>query len=215
MHLSRPSISIVVILVVVLWALYLVLFNGVVLDWSHAKPFSLVVTSLVVIGFWFEHQLWRKRPFKRFVNLPDLRGTWQAELQSDFIRPGESEPVPPIRCYFPIAQSYSNLSLGLLTPESSSTLIAHNIRPSEIGDGHQIVGVYRNEPKVEVREQSAIHRGALILNTHGPKENPTSLTGEYWTDRGNRGSLKLERRVDEIYSRFQDAEAAFRSESTE
>ena len=208
-HLSRLSISVILGLVAFLWGLYLVFIDDIPLSWSHVRPFSIVVAGLVVSGLWFEHQLWRVEPFKRFVKLPDIRGTWEAELQSNYVRPDEAEPIPPIHCFFPVEQSYSKLKLGMLTPESSSWLIAHNILPADIGEGHQIVGVYRNEPKVDVRDRSEIHRGTFILKTHGPSDKPTSLTGEYWTDRNTMGSLKLTRRVDKVYSKFEDADAAF------
>lgn len=123
--------------------------------------------------------------------------------------PGETEPVPPIRCFFPVEQSYSHLKFGMLTPESSSSFIAHNILPSDVGDGYQIIGVYRNEPKMDVRDRSDIHRGTLIIKTHGSLDRPSSLTGEYWTDRTTKGSLRLDRRIDKVHSRYEDADAAF------
>ena len=211
MHLSRISISVVVTLVAALWALYLFFVEGVSLGWAHIRPFSVVVGGLVLVGLWFEHFLWRQWPFKYMVKLPDIRGTWEAVLQSDYVRPGETEPVPPIRCFFPVEQTYSHLKFGMLTRESSSWLIAHSILPADVGDGYQIVGVYRNEPKMDVRDRSDTHRGALILKTHGPSGKPTSLTGEYWTDRTTKGSLRLESRIDKVHSQFEDAGAAFLS----
>ena len=209
MHLSRVSISIVVGLAALIWAAYLRFIENIPLEWSHAKPFSVVVTGLLVIGLWFEHQLWRLPPFRSVVKTPDVRGTWEAELQSTYVPPGEMEPVPPIRCFFVVEQTYSTLRLGLLTPESSSSLVAHSIIPSAIGDGFQIVGLYRNEPKVGVRERSEIHRGALFLNSHGAAVKPTSLSGEYWTDRNTGGSISLKSRIDTIHSEFESAAAAF------
>lgn len=213
MHLSRTSISIIVVIVVALWALYLYFVEGIPLDWNYARPYSVVVAGLIALGFWFEKQLWRLPPISRFVKLPDIRGTWEAELQPIDIRSGETEPIQPIRCFFPIEQSYSTLRLGLLTPESSSALIAHSILPAEIGDGYQVVGVYRNEPKVAFRERSEIHRGSLILRTHGSATKPNMLTGEYWTDRNTSGSVRLMRKVNKIFTNFDDAAAAFASSS--
>lgn len=209
MHLSRTSISTIVVIVVALWALYLYFVEGIPLNWQYARPYSVVLAGLIGLGFWFEKQLWRLPPICRLVKLPDIRGTWEAELHSSYKRPGETDPIPPIRCFLPIEQSYSTLRLGLLTPESSSALIAHNILPAEIGDGYQIVGVYRDEPKVAFRERSEIHRGALILRTHGSAIKPNMLTGEYWTDRNTSGSIKLMRKVNKIFTDFDEAAAAF------
>jgi hypothetical protein len=205
-HLSRVSISIVVVLVAFLWAVYLIFVENVPLSWAHAAPFSVVVGGLVLVGMWFEHQLWRLPLIDRFVKRPNLRGTWEAELKSSYEKPGTDEPI---RCFIAIKQSYSTLQFRLMTPESESWLIAESITASPKGGDYQVVGVYINQPNVHVRNRSEIHRGTLWLDTHGPKERPTALSGEYWTDRGTKGTLSLNRRVTKIHSRFNDAATEF------
>ena len=69
--------------------------------------------------------------------------------------------------------------------------------------------MYTNKPSAEVRDRSQIHYGALLLDTHGPARKPTSLTGEYWTDRETKGTLTFSRRIDKVHSRFDEAASGF------
>ena len=90
-------------------------------------------------------------------------------MRSRYIRPGETEPVPPITCYMSVTQTLTLLRMKLMTPESSSVFIADRIRPLPAGEGYQVMGVYTNEPSIPLRDArvSEIHQGALLLETHG------------------------------------------------
>jgi hypothetical protein len=201
-HLSRVGISVAVVLTALLWWAYLAIFGERLPTWADAAPFSFVVGGLVILGLWFEHGLWHARGIRKLVGRPVMRGTWKGELAPA----GADEPIP---CFVAVTQSYSRLQMHLMTEESVSWLVADDVRKSSKNDGYQVVGVYTNQPRVKVRERSAIHRGTLWLETHGAHDLPASLSGEYWTDRGTMGALRLDRRTDEIYSRFDEAVAAF------
>lgn len=209
MHLSRIGISVAVAIAAILWGIYLWIFEGRLPCLSDLAPFSFVVTGLLLIGMWFEYKLWRVGSISKLVNRPDIRGTWEGELVSSYIDPKTREQVPPIECYLAVTQRFSYLQMRQMTKESESWLIADDTRKSDKGDGYQIVGVFTNKPGVEVRDRSQIHYGALLLDTHGLSDRPTSLTGEYWTDRETKGKLTFERRVDKVHSRFDDAAAEF------
>jgi hypothetical protein len=116
-----------------------------------------------------------------------------------------------IICYMCVKQTLSKLQMHLMTPESESWFIADNIRPSPNGSGYQVIGVYTNEPNVHLRDEriSEIHQGALIIETHGPNLRPTTLTAKYWTDRKTTGTMDFTMRVNEVYTRFADAQIGF------
>lgn len=196
-----------------IWAVSLWV-NGTELSWAMLAPFSLVVGALA--GGWaaFERWVWRSRWLHGwFVKRPDLRGTWKVTLRSNFIPPGETEPVPPITCYMAVTQTLTLLQMKLMTPDSSSVFIADRIRLSPGGEGYEVIGVYTNEPSIHLRDEgvSEMHQGALRLETHGPSHRPYALTGKYWTDRKTVGSMALANRVKARYSRFDDANQAFSS----
>lgn len=209
MHLSRAGISIGVGITAALWVLHLWIFESRPPSWSDLAPFSFVVGGLVLIGLWFEHQLWRTKLINAMLDKPDVRGTWKCETRSTHEDKETGEPIPPILCFVAVTQSFSALQLHMMTPESESWLIASDIRKSQKGSGYLVVGVYTNQPDVHIRRRSEIHRGTVWLDTHGSDWRPESLTGEYWTDRDTKGSLTLSDRSGRIFSRFDEADSHF------
>jgi len=211
MRFQRIHITVFLGLAIVLWGVVLCI-QGTPVSWELMRPFSAVVGALVVLGLAFDLWLWRLPALHGwFVRRPDLRGTWQVELQSSYVRPGETQPVPPITAYAAVTQTLSRLQIKLMTPESSSYFIADHIRPSPSGEGYQVIGVYTNEPKVHLRDAriSEMHQGALLLETHGPSSCPRTMTGKYWTDRRTVGEMDFGRRVRKLHTRFEDADKAF------
>lgn len=208
--LTRLQITVLLGLTVGVWWLVL-LFQGTPISRQHLTPFTVVVGFLVVVSLAFEHFLWHQRVLQGwFVKRPDLRGTWRVDLQSNWVDPDTKNQVPSIQCFMGITQTFSKLHLHLMTPESESWSIADRICASVKGNGYTIVGVYTNHPHLELRgKRSEIHLGAIVLDTHGPSMfRPDVLTGEYWTDRTTKGTMTLSRRVDNLYTRYKDAQNA-------
>lgn len=87
-----------------------------------------------------------------------------------------------------IHQTFTGVHLRLLTPESHSVTVTATVM-QEHDQRSSVAGIYRNEPKLAVRDRSPIHYGGLRLLVVGAGED--RLQGEYWTDRGTRGSLDL------------------------
>ena len=129
------------------------------------------------------------------------------ELQSEWPDPNTGQAIGPITCYMAVRQSLTTLSMRLMTAESSSWLIAHKI--VEENDGvFFVIGVYTNEPKLELRgDRSEIHYGALRLQVQG--KPPASLEGNYWTDRKTRGMMRLSNRRTEIFSTYDEARCQY------
>ncbi|MBE9580943.1 MAG: hypothetical protein IMF18_04925 [Proteobacteria bacterium] len=212
MKLERLHITAFVGIAAIIWAVVL-MCQGTPINWDHARPFSVVVSSLVGLGLLFELIFWRLPVFHGwFFKRPDLRGTWRVEIQSSYMHPETNERVPLIVCYMGVKQTLSTLNMHLMTPESESWLIADHVRISPKGNGFQIIGVYTNEPNVHLRDEriSEMHQGAIIIETHGPSLRPKTLTAKYWTDRKTTGTMEFTERINDVSTRFVDAEKAFR-----
>lgn len=210
---SRLHVTVFVGLAVIVWALLLSLRHTPI-SWDHLWPFSFVVGFLVLVGIAFENFLWRLRLLHGwFVKLPDLRGTWKGTLQSDWTDNVTQQRVPPTACFVGVVQTFSTLNIHLMTVESESWLISKDIRESRKSDGYQVVGVYTNQPHSFLRgAHSEIHLGALILETHGISQaRPSTLTGEYWTDRKTKGTVVLEKVTKVVWTRFEDAAKMFKA----
>jgi len=207
--LSRLHISSFIGLTIAVWLLALWVQGMPVLSADFLKPFGIVVGAIVLVVTVFNKYLWSLRIFRGwYVKRPDLRGTWKVELKSSWINPETGKIIDPIYGYAVIRQSLTSISFRLITKESKSVLIAHSIDQQEDEDLFKLVGVYRNEPKIELQGiRSEIHHGSFALEIHG---SPVyELQGHYWTDRGTKGGMKLSGRVLKLYDTYEQAEIEY------
>jgi hypothetical protein len=204
MDLGR-YIKAILYLAVGVWAVVL-FFTGQPITSSFFRPVSTVTTIVVLAVMVFELWLW-KLPFLHdwLVKRPVIDGTWKAELRSNW-KDTDGIGIVPIEGYVVIRQSLQSLSIRLLTPESSSKLVGTEIVCSVDGL-YCVSGVYRNEPRFQVRERSPIHYGAVWLEVI---EAPSKmLKGHYWTDRNTAGELVLSERQGKTFQDFNSAHAYY------
>jgi hypothetical protein len=204
--ISRLHLTPIVLFIGLVW-LGLLFINGVAVELVWLKHLSIVVPVLLVALGAFDRWLW-KWPWLNgwFANRPVLCGTWRVELTSEWVNPATGVRPAPIICYMAVRQTFSSLSMRLMTSESTSELVAERILVAPDGVS-KAVGVYMNQPKLSVREHSAIHHGALLLDVHG--DPPTALEGSYWTDRESRGTMRLTDRRAKVFSSYEEAARAF------
>lgn len=190
---------------VAVWAVILFV-SGQSISSAVLRPVSMVTSIVVLLSIAFELWLW-KLPFLHgwFVKRPVIEGTWRAELRSNW-KDARGAAIPPIQGYMVIRQTFLNLSLRILTAESSSHLVGTEIVCSDDGL-YCVSGVYRNEPAYQHREHSPIHYGAVWLQVI---EKPTQkLEGHYWTDRNTAGELRLTDRQKQKFQDFNSAQAHY------
>jgi hypothetical protein len=188
---------------VAVWAVVLFV-SGQSISSALLRPFSMVTSIVVLLSIAFELWLW-KIPLLHdwFVKRPVIEGTWRAELRSNW-KDANGAAIQPIQGYMVIRQTFLNLSLRLLTAESSSHLVGTEIVCSDDGL-YCVSGVYRNEPAYQNRGRSPIHYGAVWLQVI---EKPTQkLEGHYWTDRNTAGELRLTDRQKQKFQDFNSAQA--------
>lgn len=208
--ISRLHLTLIVLLVGAAWLVLLVI-NGVAVELRWLESLTTVVPVLLVLLGVFDKWLW-KSPWLTgwFTNRPVLCGTWQVELQTKWVDPRTGSSPGPIACYMAVRQTFSSLSMRLMTPESASKLIAPNI---ERDDGvFRVAGIYVNEPSLTQRgedsdKRSEIHYGALLLNVQG--RPVAALEGRYWTDRCTMGTMRFRARKEKVFENFEEAHAAF------
>lgn len=204
--LTRLHVTSFIGLTILVWLLALWAQGMPVLDAQFVKPFSLVVGVIFFVVTCFNKMCWAWPIFRGwYVKRPDLRGTWKVELQSGWINPETKESIPPIKGYAVIRQTLTSLSLRLFTKESKSVLVAHSIEIQEDDELFKLVGVYRNEPSIELQGvRSEIHYGAFSLDVHGCPV--AELEGHYWTDRSTKGKMKLFGRVKDLCANYEQAQ---------
>jgi len=170
---------------------------------------STVITVVLYAVIAFDLWLW-KMPFLHdwFVKRPVIDGTWKVELRSNWKDSAASgATVAPIEGYMVVRQTFSTLSMRLLTAESQSELVGTEIVCSADRQ-YCVSGVYRNESRFQVRQRSEIHYGAVWLRiiTQPTKQ----LSGHYWTDRATAGEIELISRQPKTFQTFDSAKLYYR-----
>lgn len=203
LFLSRLHITPLVVIAVVAYIISLAcsgfqVSGGLLLH--VAAPVPAVLLSLLVFDKW----AWKWRCLNSwFSRRPNLCGTWRGELRSSWIDPATGEPISPIPCFAVVRQTFTMLSIRLLTAESQSTLIAERILIANDGV-FQIACVYQNEPKTDLRGvRSEIHFGAMLLTVGTSPDR--ELFGHYWTDRSTKGEIQFRFCTQDVFESFDAA----------
>lgn len=153
------------------------------------SPIGPAVT-VAGVGLWlFDRWVWRMPGICKLHGRPVLHGTWHGELASDWVDPQTQQRVSPDPDVFLVVrQRFWHISVRLLTKESASESMLANFKAH--GDGvHQLVYVYANTPRAEVRHRSELHYGAVVLGA--PRDRSAGLEGHYFTDRKTRGDMRF------------------------
>lgn len=212
MKIQRSHIMVFLAVSILIWSLIL-LIRGELWSIRQYYPFFIVVGAMSALLFVFDKWLWSCRLFHPWlVDVPDLRGTWKVNLESDYVDPDTGQRVAPRIVFFCITQRLSAVQIYMYSQESESTLLAENIKPSNKGSGYQVVGVYSNKPGTLRRgKYNDMHLGALVLETHGKDHFPNQMTGQYWTNRQTTGFLNSKLRQQKICTTYEAAEKIFDS----
>lgn len=200
--MTRMQVTAFLALSLVFW-IAMLLWRGVPVTLEMLVPFGSVVGAVSATLMVFEKWIWHWPIFRGWlVRRPLIKGTWRAELRSSWVNPQTNEGIPPIIAFMVIRQTYSTLSLRLMTNESRSETISAAVEICSDGT-FEINCAYRNKPKTEYRHRSEVHYGAMLLSADAAL--PERLEGEYWTDRKTTGGVTLTDRSDTLFSTFEEA----------
>ena len=200
---SRPQLQVAIGTVIIVWAI-LLFVSGVTLKPSYLKPLSLAISIAYFVLLAFDRWLWRIPFVSRMLHCPVLRGTWKGQLQSNWIDPSTNEAAAAVDVFLVIRQTYSTISMRMLTKESASrSLVASLQAPRD--DVARASSTYQSVPRLLIQDRSRIHHGALMLEVEGSPGN--RLTGSYWTDRDTKGEVLLSARLPKPYTSFDEASA--------
>jgi hypothetical protein len=182
---------------------------GAVVD-GLARSFSLAVFTVFLAVCSFDLWLWRLPLLPRWVvDRPILAGTWKAELTVVWREKDGQERTNKFQGHMVVYQTYSAISMKLLTDTSSSRLVASEMT-AEKDQSYTFGAVYQATPTPEVRSSHGrmIHFGGMLLECQG--RCPDRLRGHFWTDEFSRGTLVLHPRwTGRHFGSWEAAQAAF------
>lgn len=201
----RPSRTAIQGIVLVVGGVYFVayLLKGLPTG-DLLQPLGAASAAAALAILAFDHFLWRF-PSLGFVlsRRPDIRGTWKGTLTSQWVDPETGRKRAPFAVYLVIRQTFWSITATLVTEESKSRTEMAILRKGSDGL-NQLLGVYQNTPRAEVRHRSPMHFGSFSLDVAiAPRR---SLQGHYWTDRNTIGDMEFAAHARETVSSFREAE---------
>jgi hypothetical protein len=185
----RNCLPAIVLVASLIWAA-LLYREGVPVSSDWIRLFGSVTAGVGFFYSVFDIWAWRLWGINRVVPMPDLNGTWRVTLRSEWKDPETGETPGPITAYMVVRQTYSTLSMRLMTAESESYLLAGSVTRST--DSLCVVaGLYQNTPQQSLRHRARYRRrlrpGRRILDepeysradgAEGPEEAEVSRLRE-------------------------------------
>ena len=152
-------------------------------------------TVITLISCIFCKIAWKWGLFRHWlIMVPDLNGTWEGVLESDWIAPGTNEKTAPINATLTIRQTLFRASCVLVTGESSSRSISSEFIIDPDAGTCKLVYTYQSDPNQILQDRSRIHYGTAVLNIKGTHGNRL-LDGDYWTGRRTSGHMSFHKNI--------------------
>ncbi|MDC2958157.1 hypothetical protein PO587_27295 [Streptomyces gilvifuscus] len=172
---------------------------------TEQKVLGFLPVIVLAIFAVFDNWLWRKGIIRKISRHPDLVGTWKGTLISMRVNDVHEEVEhPPIPIFIVVGQTYTSLSIRLLSEQSGSRSIAAFVQTNE-PDDYSVYYHYDNTPGLRFREGSPVHLGGARIDVTGA--TPSFLEGEYWTNRRSRGTFTARRVSSKKFGTYEQAAA--------
>jgi hypothetical protein len=180
------------------------LIYGITLPAGIARIFSLLPTILVLAFAIFDNWLWHVGLIPKLLRRPFLAGTWHGELTSYRRDDSDAQISSQHEIFFVIRQSFTTISLTLISAESKSRSAAAQVQMIQ-ADDYVVQYQYQNEPRLEFRRKgSSTHTGGASIEVGGHR--PKDIQGEYWTARETTGTFSLTRLAADRINSFDDGQ---------
>jgi len=149
----------------------------------------IVATADGIAYFVFTAWLWRWRRLQGWlIPFPDLNGTWQGHIQTNW-NDSEGNIPGPISTILTIKQSFGRMSCVMRTEEMESHSYVEGFCVDKDAQVRQLCYSYTSRPKAALRDRSTPHDGTILFNIIGTPVR--RLEGEYWTQRNTTGTVTL------------------------
>ena len=145
----------------------------------------LGAASIYGILYWaFDNYAWRVVRVSRFLNVPNLAGTWRCDGVSE-----DKQPPVPWTGQVVIVQSWDKIRIHLQTAQSSSDSVAAALL-DDSPVGFKLMYHYKNLPKPGEPADLAAHHGFAELTFSA--DGATALGGYFnGRGRGTHGTMRL------------------------
>ena len=158
--------------------------------WTALKTAYRTVPLLLLIWAGFAAYGWRWPIFQHWlVPFPDLDGTWEGTIQTNWENPKTDEIPGPIPVILTIKQSFLRVSCVMRTAEMTSRSYFADFWIDSDEQLRMLGYCYTSAPSLSVAERSQSHGGTMIVEIIGAPVD--KLKGVYWTTRKTTGEVTL------------------------
>lgn len=170
---------------------------------EYIKILPQVVSIDVIIYALFVNWGWKLKIFQHWlVPFPNLNGTWEGFIHSDWIDPKTNKKIDPIPVILTIKQKFSKTNCVMRTSEMTSQSYGEDFRIEKDRQIKQLVYSYSSKPKLSLSDRSSVHEGTVVFDILG---SPVlKLKGEYWTSRKTTGEIILKFREKKLLEEIPD-----------
>jgi hypothetical protein len=170
------------------------------LDTAYARATVTATSAVTLLLLGFDRWLWRYPPFRWAVRRPVLHGTWRLAQRTTY----EPRAHETMEAYLVVHQTYSSIRVNGLYAISDSQSLSADLA---IDTSRCVLSyIFRTDAHTMYRTGNAPSRGAAVLKV-GRKPQP-HLEGDYWMERGTRGSVKSVAYTSKTYDTFEAARRA-------
>lgn len=164
--------------------------SGIHIQAGAKQALSYLPTAITFLVTLWDLWIWRLPVLQRLAKRPWIAGTWSATLT-----PTAASHIPaggnrgPIKAYVIITQTFWSIGIRQYTAESRSDSIAAVWSQLADHPDSTLTYNYANRPRQEFETRSHPHLGTAALDVVGLR--PSSITGDYFTDRYTKGDMTL------------------------
>lgn len=172
----------------------LALLQGAKIDSALLRAVIPASSAVIFLLFVFDRWAWRWPFVCGLVKRPNLHGTWKCELRSSY----EGRVGEVIESYLVIDQTYSRICVRMLFDRSQSISMSGDL--VEEGGRCVLYYVFRSEKSALEPDSNPPARGAADLKIS--RKPSLALEGDYWMERGTKGTLATVGRSRALYDTF-------------
>jgi hypothetical protein len=179
----------------------LALLQGGKIDSALLRAVIPASSAVILLLFVFDRWAWRWSCFDALIKRPKLHGTWKCELRTSY----EGRAGEVIESYLAIDQTYTRICVRMLFDRSQSISMSGDL----VDEGGRCVlyYVFRSEKSALEPDSNPPARGAADLKVS--RKPILALEGDYWMERGTKGTLLTVGHNEALYESFGAARAIF------
>ncbi|GBG06196.1 hypothetical protein PAT3040_00709 [Paenibacillus agaridevorans] len=183
---------------IVAFCLSILIVTADISDVTFMNVFKSISTATLItfiFHFVFKKWIWQYQwiPLLNplIVLVPNLHGTWEGTLRSNWTNPETGKAVEPKKLVVFIRQTFVTISVEIHTDEMISKSYLAGFRTDLDTQTHELCYTYTSKASANTVSFNPWHDGTAKLEIH--QNSTLRLKGDYWTLRETTGTIEIQR----------------------